>query len=317
MNYRDGSTRSLIPQSMVSTGETLSSLETTERMSQYDFCVTKRNSTLSAIPSSHIMDSEIISDNTNDLIGTDATLPPKLSPEPSPQKKLVTKSKIIRVTSPRADSKFEIEQDAFEQWLVTKLKAEELKRQKQIDMENELKKEKKAKAEKAQKAHEEWLKQKEEESKKIAEKQKKLQAKKTKSEQDKENKEIEKRQKAEEKYKLWLEAKESERKRAAAKIKKQKEAENKKLEEKRKINDEKFKEWLKKQHQTNPDIKSDIKPRDARWIDPTPKTHPELVKIKSRPQTAPSRSSSRTSYSRPMKRELFTLRDSTCFINWR
>jgi len=134
-------------------------------------------------------------------------------------------------------------------------------------------------AEKAQKAHEEWLKQKEEESKKIAEKQKKLQAKKTKSEQDKENKEIEKRQKAEEKYKLWLEgkdaifcctvatapfckgmhnllcsirleihlfeAKESERKRAAAKIKKQKEAENKKLEEKRKINDEKFKEWLK------------------------------------------------------------------------
>ena len=40
-------------------------------------------------------------------------------------------------------------------------------------------------------------------------------------------------------------AKESERKRAAAKIKKQKEAENKKLEEKRKINDEKFKEWLK------------------------------------------------------------------------
>ena len=42
-----------------------------------------------------------------------------------------------------------------------------------------------------------------------------------------------------------FEAKESERKRAAAKIKKQKEAENKKLEEKRKINDEKFKEWLK------------------------------------------------------------------------
>ena len=42
-----------------------------------------------------------------------------------------------------------------------------------------------------------------------------------------------------------FEAKESERKRAAAKNKKQKEAENKKLEEKRKINDEKFKEWLK------------------------------------------------------------------------
>ena len=42
-----------------------------------------------------------------------------------------------------------------------------------------------------------------------------------------------------------FEAKESERKRAAAKIKKQKEVENKKLEEKRKINDEKFKEWLK------------------------------------------------------------------------
>ena len=59
----------------------------------------------------------------SDLIGTDATLPPKVSPETSPQKKLVTKSKIIRVTSPRADSKFEIEQDAFEQWLVTKLKA--------------------------------------------------------------------------------------------------------------------------------------------------------------------------------------------------
>ena len=55
---------------------------------------------------------------------------------------------------------------------------------------------------------------------------------------------------------------------------------------------------LRKQNQTNPDIKSDIKARDARWIDPTPKTHPELVKIKSRPQTAPSRSSSRASYSR-------------------
>ena len=40
-------------------------------------------------------------------------------------------------------------------------------------------------------------------------------------------------------------AKESERKQAAAKIKKQKEAATKKLEEKRKINDEKFKEWLK------------------------------------------------------------------------
>merc|ERR1711997_1135707 len=126
MNFRDGSTRSLIPHSMVSTGETLSSLETTERISQYDFCVTKRNSTLSAIPSSHIMDSEIISDNTNDLIGQDATLPTKISHEVTPQKKLVTTSKIIRVTSPRTDSKFEIEQDAFEQWLVTKLKAEEL-----------------------------------------------------------------------------------------------------------------------------------------------------------------------------------------------
>ena len=56
--------------------------------------------------------------------------------------------------------------------------------------------------------------------------------------------------------------------------------------------------YFRKQNQTNPDIKSDIKPRDARWIDPTPKTHPELVKIKSRPQTAPSRSSSRSSYSR-------------------
>ena len=44
--------------------------------------------------------------------------------------------------------------------------------------------------------------------------------------------------------------------------------------------------YFRKQNQTNPDIKSDIKPRDARWIDPTPKTHPELVKIKSRPQTA-------------------------------
>ena len=67
------------------------------------------------------------------------------------------------MTSPRADSKFEIEQDAFEQWLVTKLKAgqfpkfsfrmnnefsEELKRQKQIDMENEQKKEKKVKGKK-------------------------------------------------------------------------------------------------------------------------------------------------------------------------
>ena len=56
--------------------------------------------------------------------------------------------------------------------------------------------------------------------------------------------------------------------------------------------------YFRKQNQTNPDIKSDMKPRDARWIDPTPKTHPELVKIKSRPQTAPSRSSSRSSYSR-------------------
>ena len=44
---------------------------------------------------------------------------------------------------------------------------------------------------------------------------------------------------------IFFIAKESERKRAAAKIKKQKEVENKKLEEKRKINDEKFKEWLK------------------------------------------------------------------------
>merc|ERR1712168_1478371 len=153
----------------------------------------------------HIMDSEIISDNTNELIGQDATLPTKISHEVTPQKKLVTTSKIIRVTSPRTDSKFEIEQDAFEQWLVTKLKAEELKRKKQIDIENEAKKEKKIKAEKAQKAHEEWLKQKEKESKNNVEQQKKLQAKKTKSEQDQENKDIEKRQKAEEKYKLWLE----------------------------------------------------------------------------------------------------------------
>ena len=60
---------------------------------------------------------------SSDLIGQDATLPTKISHEVTPQKKLVTTSKIIRVTSPRTDSKFEIEQDAFEQWLVTKLKA--------------------------------------------------------------------------------------------------------------------------------------------------------------------------------------------------
>ena len=44
---------------------------------------------------------------------------------------------------------------------------------------------------------------------------------------------------------------------------------------------------FRKNNQTNPEIKPSGKMRDTRWTDPTPSLHPETVKAKARPNTAP------------------------------
>merc|ERR1719192_3045103 len=292
--------------------ESLSSIQTTERVSQYDFCVSRKDSslgtqgsTLSAIPSSKIMDSLPISDKTEDLIGSGFNSPRSPRPKTAP---LPVRSKIIRITSPtKTQNKFEVEQNAFETWLVEKLKSEDIKRKRETMTAAQKKLFEKKKAEEAEKAHIQWMKHKEAEEKKKNILRKKQEAKKTKKEEERENEEKIKKQKAKEKYAEWLEAKkiaEREKRAREQKIAIQK---LKQEEQKRQINDRKFKEWLRKINETNPDIGTNIKPRDARWIDPTPCNHPEFKKIRARPKTAaPS-----------VKRELFTLRDSTCYVNWR
>ena len=92
------------------------------------------------------------------------------------------------MTTPTAPkSKFELEQNAFEQWLVNKLKMEEEKRKAEQEQESQKAKDQKQKgtflsrrtnlktdsAEKAKWAHVEWLQQKEKENKEKAEKEKK------------------------------------------------------------------------------------------------------------------------------------------------
>ena len=105
-----------------------------------------------------------------------------------PSSGLVTRSRVVRVTTPTAPkSKFELEQNAFEQWRVNKLKMEEEKRKAEQEQESQKAKDQKEKgtflsrrtnlktdsAEKAKWAHVEWLQQKEKENKEKAEKEKK------------------------------------------------------------------------------------------------------------------------------------------------
>merc|ERR1712167_373445 len=153
-----------------------------------------------------------------------------------------------------------------------------------------------------------WMKQKEEDGKIKMEKNKKKKKIQNKKDEEKENEEKTRKQKAQLKYEEWLQAKSKAEKEKKAREQKVVLQKLKQEEEKRKINDRKFKEWLRKINETNPDIGANIKPRDTRWIDPTPEmcNHPEFKKIRARPKTAGS-----------VKRELFTLRDSTCYVNWR
>ena len=58
---------------------------------------------------------------------------------PSPQSGLVSRSRVVRVTTPTSPtSKFELEQNAFEQWLVNKLKADQ--EQRRVEAENDMQK---------------------------------------------------------------------------------------------------------------------------------------------------------------------------------
>jgi len=296
-----GSTASLI-RSINDTA--VASFDTLERSSQYDFCVSKRDqgSTLSAMPSSGIESITICSDKTDDLIES-ATPRPTTAP---PSSGLVTRSRVVRVTTPTAPkSKFELEQNAFEQWLVNKLKMEEEKRRAEHEKENQKAKDQKEKAEKAKWAHVEWLQQKEKENKEKAEKEKKRKQVSEKMKTKTEQAEIERKQKADEKFKAWLEAKNQQEKSAREKRERQRLKERQESAVKKQISEAKFKEWLRKNNQTNPEIKPSVKTRDTRWTDPTPSLHPETVKAKARPNTAPP------------KRDFFTVRDSRCFIQWR
>ena len=77
-----------------------------------------------------------------DLIES-ATLRPVTAP---PSSGLVTRSRVVRVTAPTAPkSKFELEQNAFEQWLVHKLQMDEEKRKAEHDQESKKVKEQKEK----------------------------------------------------------------------------------------------------------------------------------------------------------------------------
>jgi len=285
----------------------MASLDTLERSSQYDFCISKRDngSTLSAMPSSGIESITLCSDKTDDLLETS----PRPVTAPSPQSGLVSRSRVVRVTTPTSPtSKFELEQNAFEQWLVNKLKADQ--EQRRIEAENDMQKtkEKNEKAEKAKWAHVEWLQQKEARNKEKAEKERKRKEISDKRKSKAEQVELERKQKADEKFQAWLEAKNQRQKAERAKLEKTRLKERHENELKKQVNEAKFKEWIRKNNQSNPDIKPQPKPRGARWTDPTPSVHPETTKTKARPNTAPPKS---------IKRDFFTVRDSRCFIQWR
>ena len=58
---------------------------------------------------------------------------------PAPASGLISRSRVVRVTTPTTPtSKFELEQNAFEQWLVNKLKADQ--EQRRIEAENDMRK---------------------------------------------------------------------------------------------------------------------------------------------------------------------------------
>jgi len=285
----------------------MASLDTLERSSQYDFCISKRDqgSTLSVMPSSGIESITLCSDKTDDLLETS----PRPVTAPAPASGLISRSRVVRVTTPTTPtSKFELEQNAFEQWLVNKLKADQ--EQRRIEAENDMRKlkEKNEKAEKAKWAHVEWLQQKEKKNKEKAEKERKRKEVNDKMKTKAEQEELERKQKADEKYRQWLEAKNQRQKAERAKREKARLKERHENELKKQVSEAKFKEWLRKNNQSNPDIKPQPKPRDTRWTDPTPSLHPETTKTKARPNTAPPKS---------LKRDFFTVRDSRCFIQWR
>merc|ERR1711892_22020 len=171
-----------------------------------DFCISKRDngSTLSAMPSSGIESITLCSDKTDDLLETS----PRPVTAPSPQSGLVSRPRVVRVSTPTSPtSKFELEQNAFEQWPVNKLKADQ--EQRRIEAENDMQKtkEKNEKAEKAKWAHVEWLQQKEARNKEKAEKERKRKEISDKRKSKAEQVELERKQKADEKFQAWLEAK--------------------------------------------------------------------------------------------------------------
>jgi len=234
-----------------------------------------------------------------------------ISPEFRPKS---SRSRFDKIPVPSGLTPIKQNDNAFELWLVKKLKKEEEAKQAKKKAESEAReREAKEKIKRNSEGYQNWLKQKEEHEQRLREQQKRRdELKQTKMEKERQKQTTEK-QKAEEKFQQWKKAKDEAEKKAAQAAKEKKLQEQQEAEKKREENEKKFKEWLKKVNESNPKESQDQhlftnKP----WVPPIPKSIPSKRK-QNRPQSARPNGRARSAI---QAKPLITTRQSTCFINW-
>merc|ERR1712110_150918 len=212
----DTDTRSLIRCSSAATISSVLSQETLDRRSQYRSCLyrtesefmdnpngdirTSSSNIISLLPTSSCQSTDA-SDDTEELISSRVKSPP-----------LLTKSRVVREAAysdhKTCDQKFATNPNAFELWLVKKLKLESAEKEKQISLKKTEVEKITQKTARGHSAHKSWVQEKIKLKKQLIENEERETEEKRKLEEEHENREKEKREKAQESYHKWLKNKE-------------------------------------------------------------------------------------------------------------
>jgi len=314
-----------------SLGETASLVETSSavhnpdslcRSSQYRSCLFRSGSEFLSNPNicspknkSRSSTIDIIQDSAITCASNDTTTcntEELISPEFRPKS---SRSRFDKIPVPSGLTPIKQNDNAFELWLVKKLKKEEEAKQARKKAESEAQeREAKEKIKRNSEGYQNWLKQKEEHEQRLREQKKRRdEFRQNKMEKEAQKQKTEK-QKAEEKFQEWKKAKDEAEKQASLAATEKKLQEQQEAARKREENEMKFKEWLKKVNESNP--KESQSPEQFTnkpvWVPPIPKSIPSKRK-QNRPQSARPNGRARSAI---QAKPLIITRQSTCFINW-
>ena len=150
---------------------------------------------------------------------------------------LITKSRVVRKTTDRGDyaeNQFTITQNAFELWLVKKLKAEAVEKEREVTLKTVHLDQLDRKAKNGKSAHQTWIQEKAKIEQKQRERELKINEENLKLKKEEEDDKAQKQQKAKDSYQKWLDKKQEQVVRAnerkqAEKMKQDEEVEKKKM----------------------------------------------------------------------------------------